>query len=440
MTKEDWDFWLRCADHGIWASTIPEYLDWYRRRSTHADDWSNWEEEKSGVGFQQTLRKKYPRLFEGGFPKIQTDWGKPYLARNDLPCENHLAKNKSRLLMILPWLNMAESDKFNLKLIQQLSQRGWEVTIATTIPKESKWLHEFANLTPDIFILHNFLKPVDYPRFLRYLIQSRDSDVVMVSNSEVGYMLLPYLRAYCREPVYLDYCHIEDEDWKNGGYPRFGVGFQDLLDLNIVASQHLKDWMVNRGADSKRVEVCSINVDTEKGSPLPEGRLTGMGERIDELFGLAGRFKDRHPRAEVSKALGLECVTQVLEFLRLSQYADRLCSEDEGAPKPDGREIQLVVDRFEEQQKWLEGQYNNWKHSAEEKERILEELREWIGRLEEGKTWLEQQIISWKNTAEKLKNTSEKRRYMLEQLLDTKWLRLARKLGIVNLYKLRRHR
>ncbi|MCH9053909.1 MAG: glycosyltransferase family 2 protein [Proteobacteria bacterium] len=29
---EDWEFWIRCASKGRWGSTIPEFLDWYRRR------------------------------------------------------------------------------------------------------------------------------------------------------------------------------------------------------------------------------------------------------------------------------------------------------------------------------------------------------------------------------------------------------------------------
>ncbi|MHC4443408.1 MAG: glycosyltransferase [Planctomycetota bacterium] len=523
--KEDWDFWLNCADHGIWGSTIPEYLDWYRRRSTHPDDWTNWDGGKTDAGFNKVMRNRYPRLFKGKFPEVKSDYGKPYQALcTDLPCENRLAKHKPRLLMILPWVTMGGSDKFNLNLIHQLNRHGWEVTIATTFNKESVWLPEFAKATPDIFMLHNFLKPADYPRFLQYLINSRRPDIVMVSNSELGYMLLPYLRAYCPESVYLDYCHMEEEDWKNGGYPRFGVGFQGLLDLNIVASQHLKDWMVNRGADSERVEVCYINVDTEKWGPRPEVRkqvranykigedktvilyacrlcaqkqprvfarvmlelkecnldylalvagdgedrewlvefiknnrlsnhirmlgavpsdtirdlmaasdilflpslwegialsiyeamavglavvgavvggqrelvtpecgillpkgdeeeevkayteelsriisnpmvrnemeknarsrvceffsLPAMGERMVELFGLAGRLKERHPRAEVNKALGLECATQALEFLRLSQFADQLWSEREGIFKRPGLES---ADRMENQ-------------------------------------------------------------------------------------------
>jgi hypothetical protein len=41
----------------------------------------------------------------------------------------------------------------------------------------------------------SFTLPRRLPRFLRHLIQSRRTDVVMVSNSEFGYLTLPYLRA-----------------------------------------------------------------------------------------------------------------------------------------------------------------------------------------------------------------------------------------------------
>jgi len=41
---EDWDFWLKCANAGYWGATIPEYLDWYRRRADHAEQRPNWKD------------------------------------------------------------------------------------------------------------------------------------------------------------------------------------------------------------------------------------------------------------------------------------------------------------------------------------------------------------------------------------------------------------
>jgi hypothetical protein len=93
--------------------------------------------------------------------------------------------------MRLPWLTLGGADKFNLNLVHELTHKGWEVSIVTTHFEENKWYHHFVSRTPDIFILKDFLRLEDSPRFLRYFIQSRQIDVVMISLSELGYRLLP---------------------------------------------------------------------------------------------------------------------------------------------------------------------------------------------------------------------------------------------------------
>lgn len=267
---EDWDFWLRCADHGLWGATIPEYFDWYRRRDNHTDRWPNLQNIQA---FVKRLRDRYPRLYNGGFPQIERHTPAPHdPLREALPCTNPLQKRGPRLLLIVPWLTTGGADKFNLDLVAQVSGRGWEVTIATTLAGKHDWLPEFARHTPDIFALHNFLPHVDRPVFLRYLIESRRPDVVLTTNSEFGYQLLPYLRTFCPEPAYVDFCHSDTINWKSGGYPRYAVANQELLDLNIVASRYLKNWMLARGADPERIEISYINVDAERWAPCPQTR------------------------------------------------------------------------------------------------------------------------------------------------------------------------
>jgi len=272
---EDWEFWLRCANHGYWGGTVPEYLDWYRRRPTHTDRWADWDSGERQQSRQTELRRRYPSLWDGKFPQPQLRWHAPHTpVPIDLPCHNRLQKRKSRLLMILPWMTIGGADKFNLDVLQQLTQRGWEISIATTLHANQPWFPTFACYTPDIFILPHFLRLVDYPRFLHYLIVSRDVDVVIISNSELGYHVLPYLRAQCPTVAFLDFCHMEEEQWKNGGYPQRGVEYQKLLDLNIVASQHLQQWMAQRGAETRRVRVCYINVDPKHWTRSDVGRRT----------------------------------------------------------------------------------------------------------------------------------------------------------------------
>lgn len=270
---EDWDYWLRCAEQGHWGGTIPEYLFWYRTRGDHAQRWQDWDRGERQRAFQDRLRQKYPRVFAHGIPTPAEPPTYPLeQVLDDSPLKNPLRKSGRRLLLIAPWFVMGGADKFNLDLVRMLRERGWEVTLVGTLPSSNHWAPEFARLTPDIFLLGSFLRPVDFPRFLRYLIESRQPDVVMPTNSELGYLLLPYLRSVCPQPAYVDYNHMEEEVGANGGYPRYSLGAQEFLDLQVVASEHLRRWMMARGGDENRIATCYINCDPQIWRPDPQTR------------------------------------------------------------------------------------------------------------------------------------------------------------------------
>ena len=299
---EDWDFWLRCANAGYWGGTVPEYLDWYRRRPTHSDRWADWDNASRQQTFRARLRQRYPKLWSGAFPQIRLRQQQPLeTVPQTLPWENRLRRENRRLLLIVPWLTCGGADKFNLDLLEQLTRRNWEISIAATLDGDSPWLSNFARFTPDIFILRHFLRLVDYPRFIGYLIQSRQIEMVMIASSELSYLLLPYLRAYFPNVTFCDFCHIEEEYWKNGGYPRAAVEYQELLDLNIVSSEHLKEWMVQHGAEPNRVHVCSTNIDPELWRPDSERRVAVRRElglpKAEPVVLYAGRLcPQKQPR------------------------------------------------------------------------------------------------------------------------------------------------
>ncbi len=264
LGMEDWDLWLKLASRGYWGGTIPEFLDWYRRRPAEQRPWTDIDRGERQQRFRDALAQRYPAVFGRGISVPELRPVAPYepcLLPADLT--NPLRRRPKRILMILPWLTMGGADKFNRDLLDQLLARGWEVSIATTLPGEQPWLADFTRRTPDVFVLPHFLRIHEFGSFLCYLIQSRRPEIVLFSNSELGYLLLPLLRARCPEPAYIDYCHMEEDYWKNGGYPRYAAGRQAELDLNIVSSKHLKDWMVAHGADSRRIEVCYTNRDTQ---------------------------------------------------------------------------------------------------------------------------------------------------------------------------------
>src|SRR5262249_23607724 len=154
--------------------------------------------------------------------------------------------DRSRLLLLVPWLSMGGADKFNLDAIEQLSRRGWEITIATTMPSDHAWLPQFSRITPDIFCMDKFLRLADYPRFLLYLMGSGGITHVLLSNSQLAYELLPLLKARYPKVAFADYCHSAPPKWKDGGYPAMGARWTECLDVHGVSSHQLERWMAER--------------------------------------------------------------------------------------------------------------------------------------------------------------------------------------------------
>lgn len=185
------------------------------------------------------------------------------------PFRNPLDKpaGTRRVLLMLSWLDVGGVEKFSLDLVGQLLDRRHQVSICTTVEGDHPWFPLFARLTPDVFHLPAFLRPADFPRFVLYLIESRGIDVVLVSNSYLAYQLLPFLRSRCPDVAFVDYVHMEVEHWRNGGFARASVAYQELLDLTIVSAEHLRRWMVDRGGAADRIEVCHTNVETELWNP-----------------------------------------------------------------------------------------------------------------------------------------------------------------------------
>ncbi len=262
---EDWDFWLAMARTGYWGYTIAEYLQWYRKR----DDGRFEQNVRMGIteeAFRKMMREKYNGL-STSFPDPRRSYPAPYETIETRSfVDNCLAANPSgrRILFLVPWMVTGGADRVNLDLIEGLSASGHEVTVCATLSADHCWEHQFSRFTPDIFVLPNILRPSDYPRFLAYLIQSRKIDTVIITNSTIGYHLLPYLRAASPDVAFLDMCHVEEPHWLNGGHPRFGIGYQDLLDLNIVTSRHLAEWMESRGADGERLRIMYTGVRAAK--------------------------------------------------------------------------------------------------------------------------------------------------------------------------------
>jgi glycosyltransferase involved in cell wall biosynthesis len=271
---EDYEFWLRCAAHGLWGHDIPHELVWIRRK-TQAEyagyTWGFQSDPTTMPAFRRSMRARYPQLFRAGVPQPVDDPG-PQTVHELVdpmpPFANRLQPTgMRRILIVLPAIRVGGADRFALDVAEGLMARGDKVSVVLTRGEEANtWIEELRKITPDVFDLPSFLRAGDIPRFLRYLIESRSITHVWISNSILGYQLLPLLRAYCPHVTFVDYHHIE-QPFRHGGMPQLGIEHTELIDLHITTSQHLAEWMQERQIDPERLAVCTINVNPERWHP-----------------------------------------------------------------------------------------------------------------------------------------------------------------------------
>ncbi|KYQ91523.1 putative glycosyltransferase [Tieghemostelium lacteum] len=269
---EDWDFYLNCASNGYWGETIPEPMDWYRRKDqlTFEKDWKNHAKKEH---IQTILKSKYPDLYNqpDNYFRIPSTTESFYIHQNEYKYEsiNVLSKDKPRILFILPWLSTGGADKFNLNLCRQLIELGWEITIVTTEAQNEisyHWLSQFQLITSDIFIVNNFITINHVPNFMCYLLSSRSIDVVFLSNSELGYQMLPWISETCSsKPLIVDYNHMEEEYWKNGGYPRYSIAYSQYINHHFVSSKYLSNYYKSKShVNNDKLLVQYININSEE--------------------------------------------------------------------------------------------------------------------------------------------------------------------------------
>ena len=258
---EDWDFWLNAASNNFWGYTIPEFLFFYRRNTENK--WTSLNGKKSLAVIQKGLYEKYNARLNGNFPGISfPDYSfgdiMPFI--NEQPIINR--KTSKHFICIFPWLQVGGADQFNINLLQGLKNKGWQITIITTLKDEHPWEDKFRTITPDIFHIANLGSSSQYPVILEYLVATRNPKLIFFSHSMYGYYILPFLKSRFPNLPVIDFLHCDDKNWYNGGYPRFSAKFESYIDQTFVTSNALRQISLSYGSVPEKTHVCYINVDT----------------------------------------------------------------------------------------------------------------------------------------------------------------------------------
>ena len=95
-------------------------------------------------------------------------------------------------------------------------------------------LQKFKDCT--IYDLTTFLDIKYWIPFINYIIEKKNINIIMNSNSEIGYSYLPYFKqTYPNIPI-IDYIHMEEWYYRNGGYSRDSSMVSSVIDLTMTCN------------------------------------------------------------------------------------------------------------------------------------------------------------------------------------------------------------
>lgn len=196
---------------------------------------------------------------------IQSMHGLERLSDSSIIKDNFYILSDVSLLLLTACLPMGGACKFNLDLIKGLKQKGYRITVATSLKTTNPWQKAFESAADEVWILPEHVPPQGFHLALDYLIKTRRCGKVLITHSMVGYQSLPWLKQENPKTSFIDYTHIEYEtEWPDGGYASQSIEYQDCIDQSIVSSFHLQEWMVDHGRDPQQIEVCTTNIDAKE--------------------------------------------------------------------------------------------------------------------------------------------------------------------------------
>ncbi len=273
---EDWRLWLELLAAGKSPVHIRGKLFWYRRVQTSMLNQIERHSKRKIFSNQIIAAAAAKVRDEVPFTEYPV-----HAEKRNFPCPVfHPWQKSSRdqehqptILWMIPWMEMGGADKFNLDAMAGLTAKGYRHCVVTTQNSENTWKQRFDAHSDEIYCLPDFLHPDRYMDFVSYLIQSRQVDVVICANSYEGYYMLPWLRVHFPALVLVDYVHMEEWYWREGGYARISGRLEGVTEKTWVSNSATRDVLVRHfGREPERVECLYIGVDDKHFRP-------GAGER-----------------------------------------------------------------------------------------------------------------------------------------------------------------
>lgn len=279
--NEDWVLWLELLARGHFPVHVNQYGFWYRRHesgmlSTIRKNRRLQENAARLVAQKAQLIKDPEKIVPVQYPRQETT--QSFAA----PCAQQWAHRvcrdtgKIHITFVFPWLEMGGADLFNLNLITGLNKDLYEVSILLSRPAANTWKDRFEAVTDEIFFMPDFMGIEHMAAFMHYYLQTRQSQLLFISNSSLAYGVLPWLKTHLPGLPVVDYVHMEEWYWRGGGHARSSGQLGGLIDKTYVCNENTRKVLLetfHRRPDG--VKTVYIGVDEDEFNPqtVPNGQV-----------------------------------------------------------------------------------------------------------------------------------------------------------------------
>ena len=273
---EDWEFWARLMGLGYKFKNIREPLMLYRvhKKGLTGQCLTSLQDQLKVI-YRENCGLLSPEMSnrrqESNSIVIKVE--QPYLNLK-------VMKKRPRILLALPFMIIGGADTILLRIFAALHDR-YDITVVTTLaapPEYGDNTKEYQKITDEIYHLQNFLAGEAESRdFIRYLIVSRELDMIFIVGCELIYDMLPEIRNSYPQVA------VVDQLFNEVGHIRNNRKHASLIDLTIVANNVIRDVLVNQyreTVDKVRVIIHGIEL-VANSAELAESSapLTGIADK-----------------------------------------------------------------------------------------------------------------------------------------------------------------
>lgn len=204
------------------------------------------------------------------------------------------SKNKTNILCVVPYLIVGGSEKVILNIAKVTDKEKFCFHIITTKPAKNVWYNKYNSVFQNIIIPYRRLEINNiYKKYFFQLIKSLNIDIVLISDSSMGYKYLPELKSEFQNVKTVDVLHVEESP---GSRPKL-KWVTPFLDRRVCTSERMRKYMVE---ENKVTEIADSYVD--------KLRVIYNGIDINEynpIFFTKGKFKSKFGIPEDVKIISL---------------------------------------------------------------------------------------------------------------------------------------